>query len=420
MPIQIVGDVDKDRLFCAGSFTKLVTTYVSLSLLSERYDLAEILNDADFLDTICVNGSSKNWLHLFQNIVGGRFSLHDVCSYYAGLPYTFDVSEKELDHVEKGYPFKHHSILDIDTFMSMCHKHITPIYSPEGKFHYSELSIIFLGYLIEQVYDCKIEDLYQKYIIKKFKLPKSLFSRIKPADVYIQDLSDKYDYPSIAILDHGYFCFSNGFFTTLSDMKKLLEGLLSDPVFYQMTDIRNARAASNTIMNGLAIELRMVQDDIILGYEGLSYSGCNIWAYSKKMQQGYLTFVNDEEKAYEIYNLLGYPLLDKAPQYTQEIYKKFIKNYDYKKNELRVTPIEYQGDYQRVIINEKILNNIFIVGDHFIIIRDPHEIRFDLIYTNGNYHIKGKDNLPGAKVGFVTSKNGLKYMYYNGTLYVKI
>src|SRR4029077_8820235 len=141
----------------------------------------------------------------------------------------------------------------------------------------------------------KIEDLYQKYIIQKFKLTKSQFSRKRVEGVYTQDLSDHYDYPSIAILDHGYFCYSNGFYTTLNDMKRLLENMLNEDVFHVMTDLSHARAASNRIMNGLTIEMRMAKGDLIYGYEGLSFSGCNLWAYSTKTKEGYITFNNSEE-----------------------------------------------------------------------------------------------------------------------------
>src|SRR5205085_6588951 len=115
------------------------------------------------------------------------------------------------------------------------------------------------------------------------------------------------------ILDHGYFCYSNGFYTTLNDMKILLENFFNNAVFKYMTDIKQARAASNRIMNGLTVELRVVDDDILYGYEGLSFSGCNNWTYSTKYQKGFLTLTNDEEKAYDIYNQFGYAVFDKAP-----------------------------------------------------------------------------------------------------------
>ena len=50
-----------------------------------------------------------------------------------------------------------------------------------------------------------MEDIFQEFVVDKFKLPNSYFSRKRAEDVYCQDLSDHYDYPSIAILDHGFF-----------------------------------------------------------------------------------------------------------------------------------------------------------------------------------------------------------------------
>src|SRR3990167_1935088 len=300
MTIQIVGAFDKNTLYCTGSLTKLLTTYVCLSLLSEQYDLKKILDDDNFLDSIAITPSSNDFLTFFQNLLGSHFSLHDICSYYAGLPYTFDPSDEEIENADAGYPFKHHTIPDEETFLSFCKNNITPVYSDKSKFHYSEISIIFLGYFLEKVYDIKIESLYKKYIIDKFELKKSVFSRTRVKDVYVQDLSDHYDYPSIAITDHGYFCYSNGFYTTLNEMKTIIEHFLRAPVFHVMVDIKNARAASNRLMNGLTIELRKVQDDLIYGYEGLSFSGCNLWAYSTKKKQGYLTFNNSEEEVYQI------------------------------------------------------------------------------------------------------------------------
>ena len=419
MSFQIVGPVEENRVFCSGSFTKLLTTFVCLSLLSEKYDLHEVLDEMDFFDKICVNNESKNFLKIFQKVIGSQFSLRDLCSYYSGLPYTFDVSEDEIEKVEQGQPFKHHSILDEKTFLSKCINNITPVYKDECKFHYSEISIIFLGYIIEKIYGLQIEELYHKYVIGKFKLQHSQFSRKKVPDVYIQDLSDQYDYPAIAILDHGYFCYSNGFFTTLNNMKVLLENFLNEPIFQLMCEVKYARAASNRIMEGLTVEIREVGEDIIYGYEGLSYSGTNIWAYSTKLKQGYLSFMNSEERAYDIYNLFGYKEFDLVPSYAEEIYLNFIHKPHPSFPDLEIYP-EYQGNYHRVKINETDLDTVFVVGDHFIIIRNPDEIKYNVIFVDGNYRVRGKDGEPDSKVGLIQSKSGHKYMYYDGTLYRKI
>lgn len=418
--MQVVNCIDKNRLFCSGSFTKLLTTYVSLSLLSEKYNLKDILDDENFLDRICINQQSKNFLSIFQNKIKNKFSIRDICTYYAGLPYTFDVAEDEIEHVELGNPFKHHSILDEKTFLDRCHTNMTAVYTNQCKFHYSELSIIFLGYLIEKIYGITIESLYHKYVLDKFKLKNSLFSRKRVTHLYCQDLTDKYDYPSVAILDHGYFCYSNGYFTTVNDMQILLESLLTEPIFLNyMVDINMARAASHTLMNGLTVEIRKVGDDIIYGYEGLSFSGCNIWAYSTKHKQGYITFTDDEEEAYKIYDLFGYSSFDIVPDHTEKIYKNFLKAY-HENIVPKEIPEQYQGKYHRVKINKKNLETIFSVGKNFIIIRNPDEIQYDVIFANGDYRVRGKDKVHGAKVGFMEAKSGNKYMYYDGTLYKKL
>lgn len=420
MSIEIVGSFDQNKLYCAGSFTKFLTTFVSLSLLSEKYALNKIIDDDNFFDEICINSEAKNFLKLFQKMIGGKFSLHDVCSFYTGLPYTYDPTEAELESADAGLPFKHHSILEEKTFLSICENKISPIYGNRSKFHYSEISIIFLGYLIEKIYRVTIESLFHHYVINKFNLTRSQFSRARPTDVFTQDLSDKYDYPSIAILDHGYFCYSNGYYTTLNDMKTLIENLLDQPVFRLMTDINIARAASNTIMNGLTVELRLVADDLIYGYEGLSYSGCNIWAYSTKFKKGYLTFCNDEEEAYPIiYDNFGYSTFDKAPEHTQKYYRQFIQhyNYDYESKDI---PVEYQGDYQRVKINEKKLAEIFVLGNNFMVIRNPDRIKYELTCLNQRYFVKGRDRIQDAEVKLYQVKSGNRYMFYDGTLYRKI
>lgn len=38
MTIHIVGSFNKDQIYCAGSVTKLLTTYVALSFLAEKYE----------------------------------------------------------------------------------------------------------------------------------------------------------------------------------------------------------------------------------------------------------------------------------------------------------------------------------------------------------------------------------------------
>lgn len=418
--MEIVGSFDKDTLFCTGSFSKLLTTYVSLSFLAEKFNLNDILDDDHFFERICVNEQAKKFLTLFQTKIGNPFSLRDICSYYAGLPYTFDVSPREIEQVELGKPFKHHSIMDEKTFWDMCQNNMAPVYTNRCKFHYSEVSIIFLGYLIEKAFNVAYDELYQKFVIDSFHLQSSLFSRKLPPHVLCKDLSDKYDYPSIAILDHGYFCYSNGFYTTLNDMKKLLDKLLFEPIFVNyMVDVSKARAASPRIMNGLTVEIRRVDDDLIYGYEGLSFSGCNIWAYSTKQKRGFITFTDDEEAAYQIYDLLGYSDFSKVPEHTEEIYKNFIKNY-HDPIELRETPLDFQGKYQRVRINEKELETHFAVDKHSMIIRNPEEIQYDIIYVGKNFRVRGKDKVHGAKVGFAQAKSGNRYFYYDGTLYKKL
>ncbi len=417
--IEIIGNVEKNRLYCAGSLTKLLTTYVCLSLLSEKFILKNSLDDDNFFERIASNQAAKQFLTLFQAHLGAAFSLHDICSYYAGLPYTFDLAPSELIAVESNHPFKHHRILDETDFLERCKTCITPVYAPRSKFHYSELSIIFLGYLLEKSYSITMEELYHTYIFDAFNLKNSCFSRYRVPNVYIQDLSDRYDYPSIAILDHGFFCYSNGFYTTLNDMKILLENLLEQPLFHYMTDITHARAASNRLMNGLTVELRQFEDDLIYGYEGLSFSGCNLWAYSTKHKKGYLTFSNDEEKIYEdVYGQWGYHDFSTVPRYTQEIYQQFLTRYS-PSTEKKAISERFQGAYHRVNINEKTLLHTFSVGENFIIIRNPDEIQYDLVYRNGEYRVKGRDGVHGARVGFYRAKSGNHYMLYDGTLYKK-
>jgi len=420
MTFQIIGPVHPHRIYCAGSFTKLLTTYVTLSLFSEKYSLATILDDENFFDTLCKNKKSREFLTLFQDTIGSKFTLHDICSFYAGLPYTFDLAEEELAIVDSGGAFKHHSIPDEKTFLERCKTKISLIYPDRCKFLYSEISILFLGYFVEQVYEIKMEALYQKYIIDKFKLAHSQFSRTRVPGVHIEDLSDKYDYPSIAILDHGYFCYSNGYYTTLHDLKILLENFLSEPIFQFMTDINHGRAASNRLMNGLTVEIRKVGDDIIYGYEGLSFSGCNIWAYSTKHKKGYITFSNDEEAVYGvIYGQWGYEKFDIVPEYSQQAYREYVKNY-HDVVEPKLIPKEYQGYYHRVKINEKNLATKFLLGENYMVIRNPQEIRYELFYAFNAYRVIDKDGKHGPKVGLYTSRSGGRYMLFDGTLYKKI
>ena len=420
MSFEIIGTCDANRIYCAGSFTKLLTTYVSLSFLSESHLLEMILDDAALFNRLAKNETSLRFLRLFQTHLGGDFTLHDICSYYAGLPYTFDPSGDELHRADEGYPFKHHSIPDEKTFLFMCENHITPVYPVRSKFHYSEISILFLGYFLEKCFNVRMEDLFQQYIIKPFKLASSHFSRKRVEGVFIQDLSDRYDYPSIAILDHGYFCYSNGFYTTLNDMKNMLEQLIHEPVFHFMTDLTHARAASNRLMNGLAVEIRLVGDDVISGYEGLSFSGCNLWAYSSKMQRGYLTFNNSEEEIYTIIydQVLGYTQFDTVLTSSQSCYQHFLAAY-HEVNQQKNIPAEFQGIYQRVNINESTLHDKFIVGNDFIVIRNPDEVRYEIICVNNEYRIIGKDHIHGARFGFYQTLMNHRYMCFDGTLYVQ-
>lgn len=419
MDFEIIGDVDHNRLYCTASFTKFLTTFVCLSLLAEKHDLNIVLDDENFLDSLCTNPTTKSFLTLFQTTIGSKFTIRDVCTYYNGLPYTFDLAPDELERVEEGHPFKHHSVMSEDEFLYRCKHYITQVDPNHCKFHYSELAIIFLGYLTEKIHHTTMEALYQRYVLDAYQLEHSLFSRTRPPHADARDLSPLYDYPSIAIMDHGYFCYSNGFFTTLLDQKKLLEGLVDSPIFHVMTDISKARAASNRIMNGLTVEIRIVGDDIIYGYEGLSYSGCNIWAYSAKHKKGYLTTSDDEDGVYDIiYGKFGYTEFDKAPAHTQEIYQHFLASEHFKFTEQAI-PAEFIGKYHRVNINESSLPIIFTVGEHFVEIRNPEMIKYDVVFDHGTYRITCRDHMHGTKVGFHRANSGKLYMMFDGTLYKK-
>lgn len=187
-----------------------------------------------------------------------------------------------------------------------------------------------------------------------------------------------------------------------------------------MTDIRKARAASNKVMNGLTVELRIVNDDVICGYEGLSYSGCNIWAYSAKYKKGYITTTNDEDKAYPlIYDKFGYSQFDNVPDYTQQIYKKFLASQHYDFSDQAI-PAEYVGTYHRVNINDITLETDFTVGEHFIVIRNPETVKYDVVFDHGIYRTKCKDHMHGIKIGFYQAKSGQHYMCFDGTCYKKV
>ncbi len=420
MTIEILGSVDKDKLYCAGSFTKLLTTYVCLSLLAEKYDLKSICDDENFFDSICLNTSSRSFLQTLQKTIGSQFTLRDVCTFYEGLPYTFDLSASELEAVDQGKPFKHHSIMDEEEFLTRCRTCITLVDPNRCKFHYSELSIILLGYLVEQIYEIRIESLYQKYVIDAFGLKNSLFSRTRPPGIQYHDASPHYDYPCVGIMDHGYFCYGNSFFTTLNDQKKLLEGIIETPVFAEMTDVTHARVALHQIMNGLTIEMRAAQDDIVCGYDGMSYTGCNVWAYSFKQKKGYLTTAPDTEPAYKlVHDKIGYMAYDHVPPHTEKIYQDFLahRHYEFEKTAI---PAECLGQYQRVQINDSKLDTIFTVGEHFIAIRNPDPIEYEVLYDHGVYRIACDDHMHGAKVGFYQAKSGNRYMLFDGMLYRKI
>src|SRR5689334_9367812 len=105
MSFTTLGTFNQKQLFCAGSVTKLLTTFVVLSLLSEKHDLSKVLDDEDFFDLISVNTEAKSFLQLFQKTIGSKFSLRDICSFYTGLPYTFDPDKETLEAVDKGKPF---------------------------------------------------------------------------------------------------------------------------------------------------------------------------------------------------------------------------------------------------------------------------------------------------------------------------
>jgi hypothetical protein len=187
-----------------------------------------------------------------------------------------------------------------------------------------------------------------------------------------------------------------------------------------MIDIKKARAASNRLLNGMTVELRIVNDDLIYGYEGLSFSGCNIWSYSTKLQQGYLSFTDNEELAYDIvYDPLNYHEFDKVPDYTQTAYKEFLANYAVQK-ETKNLPEEYRGNYHRVKINEKDLADVFVIGENFIVIRNPEEVRYETMFINNHYHIRGKDNVQSTTVSLYEARDGNRYMLFDGTLYRKI
>ncbi len=67
MNMRILGDFNPDQLYCAGSVTKFITTYVVLSFLAaQQHDLKVILDDENFLQSIAASDEAKSFLALFQ------------------------------------------------------------------------------------------------------------------------------------------------------------------------------------------------------------------------------------------------------------------------------------------------------------------------------------------------------------------
>ena len=173
-------------------------------------------------------------------------------------------------------------------------------------------------------------------------------------------------------------------------------------------------------MNGLTVEIRVVGDDILYGYEGLSYSGCNIWAYSTKQKKGYVTRSDDEDGVYDvIYGQFGYHEFDIVPAHTQEIYQQFLATAHVDLQDKSI-PADYIGSYLRVNINDSSLPIVFTVGEHFIEIRNPEMVKYDVVFDGSNYRITCKDHMHGTKVGFHRAESGNLYMVFDGTMYKKL
>ncbi len=163
-----------------------------------------------FSPVFATHPRARDFLSIFEKTIGSRFSLRDVCSYYNGLPYTFDLAPEEWRWLRRVFHSSITALWNEDVFLDRCRHLITHMDPNRCKFHYSELAIIFLGNhgnrLIRSGW--KISS---KHVIDAFGLTESLFSRVRPAACVYRGLSKEYDYPSIAILDHGYFVIAMDF-----------------------------------------------------------------------------------------------------------------------------------------------------------------------------------------------------------------
>lgn len=417
MQIEILGDFPKDQLYCAGSVTKFLTTFVILSYLRQLgYQLKDILDDENFLTTIAVNAEAKSFLQLMQCKIIGKFTLRDLCTYYTGLPYTFDPTPEALEKIAAGQPFKHHSlVVSEEAFLQLCEQNVSALYPNRSKYHYSELSIIFMAFLFEKITERSMEDLYDEFIVKRFQLTLSRLSRKRPADVYTQDLSDKVDYAAVAIMDHGYFVYSNSYYTTLNEMKQLLEAMHDDAVFQLMIDVEEARAAATEVMNGLSIELRQANGDLIYGYEGLSASGCNIFSCSRAQGKGYILFCNDEEKAYElIYQNFGItafePVTDKSRRFSQAFADSYAAH------RFADIPPEFQGQYKRVKINGGEAQTLTTLSDKQLHIHNPSLVTYDLLFAAQSPCIQGEDGTHESRIRLYQSQ-GKRFLFFDGSAY---
>lgn len=420
MNIRILGDFPTDQLYCAGSVTKFLTAYVVLSKLAEKDKIEDILDDDDFLDKLAASTNkpaAKEFLTLFQKIIGSKFTLRDIFTYYTGLPYTFEPDKKSLRSADLGYPFKHHSLMNEADFLEACRNRIKPLFPNRSKYHYSELSIIFIAYFIEKVYGVRMEDLYQQFIANPCHLTHSRMSRTRPDGVLTRDLSSKYDYAAVAVQDHGFFCYSNGFYTTLNELKIIIESIEQQPVFQHMTDLSQARVANGNVISGLSLELRVVGNDVVYGYEGLSFSGCNIWSCSRNNKQGYLMFCDDETAAYTyIYKQFGYTDFDPAPSHTTQLCMRYLANTPAATKEEAV-PELFQGEYQRVKLNEVEIESVCVVGSQALSMHDPDPVDYSLSRQNGSLHILDEHHSPDSRISFYTVASGNQFMFYNGSLY---
>ena len=263
-------------LFEMGSITKVFTTFLLVNFVAEGK-----LKLDDPIETYFPSVA-------FPEFDGKKITFRHLATHHSGLPeLPNNLKSKSLN------PYKPYSIDDLKNFLSACHLESTP----GETFHYSDIGMGLLGYILSQIEGKSYEELLSGYIFQPLGMEDSGISSDQKENLATgHALGNEVEYFEMAEIFQG----AGALYSNTSDMAKFLSanmGFLETSTKKLLTTCHQFQGESFPTMGvglGWLIAPNSNTGDIIW-HSGKTGGFRSFLGFNTKTQKGVVILANSTE-----------------------------------------------------------------------------------------------------------------------------